>query len=730
MQHKVVGKALFLHKMMIFFDERTVMIGFLYTSFPIFHNANDWNFQKPLSLPFIKYIRCRASFVHAYKLVMAKKKKVAKKVVKKKQVSNTGWLVNKKAHLIFLFAVSFLLYANTFSHDYAQDDQIVIVDNMYTQDGIKGIPGILSKDTFYGFFKKDGKENLVAGGRYRPLTLVQFAIGKQIFGNNPAVGHIFNAIYYGLTIIVLYLVLALLFQQRFKPREATFIAFTASLIFAMHPIHVEAVANIKGRDETMALLLSLSALYLVVRSFLENNKPLAIWSGVLFFLGLMSKENTITFIAIIPFAFYFFTKADFGAVVKKMAPILVATVLFLAIRFAILPSGLGKESMELMNNPFLKIENGHWVLLSFAERLPIIFFTLGKYLELLFFPLTLTHDYYPRQIDIMTFGDWRASLSLIVYLAMGIYAIIGLKKKQPMAFAILFYLASLSIVSNIVFPVGTNMSERFAYMPSVGFALAIALLLHKLFGKSIVSAKVPTAWIATLTIIALLLGTKTFSRNFAWKDNFTLFSTDIQTSTKSAKLLNTMGGMYYDMAEAEQDPQKKLSYYKKSIGYLERTIQIHPTYRDAYVRLAAGCNKSQQYDKAIKYYKDLAKLYPDLEEVQKNIQITYREAGQYYGEQKGDLQKAFLYLNQAYQMDPTDISTIRLLGVAYGVSQQPIKAIEFFTKVTQIQPDNAGGWFDLGVAYMQAGDQAQGEAYIQKARAIDPQIDANRAANK
>ncbi len=658
---------------------------------------------------------------------MAKKKKIVKKTGTPRPTADGGWLMNKKMHLIFLFTISFLLYANTFSHDYTQDDQIVITDNMYTQQGFSGIPGILTKDTFYGFFKKEGKDNLVAGGRYRPFTLIQFAIGKQIFGNTPAVGHIFNAIYFGLTVILLYLVLLLLFRQRMKKEGASFIALTAAFIFAVHPVHVEAVANIKGRDEIMALLFSLTALYLVVKSYLEKKNSLALWGGLVFFLGLLSKENTITFLAIIPFAFYIFTKADLITIVKKMLPVIGATVLFLIIRFSILPGGLGKESMELMNNPFLKIEGGRWVVLTFAERLPIIFLTLGKYLQLLFFPMTLTHDYYPRQIDLVSFSDWRAILGLLCYLAMAAYALIGLRKRDSLAFAILFYLASLSIVSNIVFPVGTNMSERFVYMPSVGFALAIAILLYRLFDKKILKEKIPTPVVGILVLIGVLLGGKTVSRNMVWKDNFTLFSTDIETSTKSAKLLNTMGGMYYDMAEAEKNPAKKQDYYKKSVGYLERTIQIHPTYRDAYIRLAAGCNKSHQYEKAIQYYNHLAKLYPDLkEEVQNNIQITYREAGQYYGEQKNDLQKAFSYLQKAYQLKPEDVATIRLLGVAYGISGQAAKAIEFFTKVTELKPDDADGWFDLGIAYAQAGDKARGNALIQKARSMDPEIDARR----
>ena len=80
-----------------------------------------------------------------------------------------------------IMAFSFLIYANTLSHDYTQDDAIVIYDNMFTTQGVAGIPGILKYDTFYGFFKKEGKANLVAGGRYRPLTLVMYALEVQLF---------------------------------------------------------------------------------------------------------------------------------------------------------------------------------------------------------------------------------------------------------------------------------------------------------------------------------------------------------------------------------------------------------------------------------------------------------------------------------------------------------------------------------------------------------------------
>ena len=75
-----------------------------------------------------------------------------------------------------------LLYFQTVTFEYTQDDAIVISDNMFTTKGVSGIPGLLSHDTFYGYFKDENKTRLVSGGRYRPLTPVMFAIEYEIAG--------------------------------------------------------------------------------------------------------------------------------------------------------------------------------------------------------------------------------------------------------------------------------------------------------------------------------------------------------------------------------------------------------------------------------------------------------------------------------------------------------------------------------------------------------------------
>ena len=192
-----------------------------------------------------------------------KKNKVHIAIKNDPAVVNQNFLSpGKYQWIVFVFAC--LLYSNTITHDYTQDDAIVIYDNMFTQDGVSGISGLLSNDTFYGFFKKDGKANLVAGGRYRPLTPIMFAIEHQIFGNNSTIGHLLNILWYAFLCMMIYKLLVLMLNPIFENKKGFYIfALMAACLFAAHPLHTEVVANIKGRDEIMSMLGAVLALSLI-----------------------------------------------------------------------------------------------------------------------------------------------------------------------------------------------------------------------------------------------------------------------------------------------------------------------------------------------------------------------------------------------------------------------------------------------------------------------------------
>ena len=626
--------------------------------------------------------------------------------------------------------LAFVLYANTLGHQYALDDSIVIIDNDFTMEGVSGIGDIMRYDTFRGFFKVEGKDKLVSGGRYRPFSLVMFATGISLWGKAPFVNHLINILLYAGIGVMLYLLLMALLGKRKEYGYGWFIALATAVLFVAHPVHTECVANIKGRDEILALLGSIVAAYFILRSHQSakgSDTKYILYACIAFLIAIFSKENTITFLGVVPLMLFVFTKLDLGQAIVKTMPLLIPAALFIAVRTMVIGADFGGEPpKELMNNPYIKIVGNNYVPFSGGEKLATIFFTLLKYLQLQVVPHPLTHDYYPRHIDIMTFANWQVILSVIVHLGLLVYGVMMSLKKKLIGFGILYYIGTLFIVSNFIFPVGTNMAERFLFMPSVGFCFVIAVLLHQVFAKLNVEKKFSFAQyrvpLMAVGAVTLLFGVMTFVRNPVWYNNMSLFVTDADISVNSAKLQNSVGGELVTKSVEEKNETKRIAMVNKAVGHLNQAIKIHPNYKNAYLLLGNAHNYLKEYEKSISYYEHALSLDPNYADAQNNIGITYRSAGRYYGEEKNDLNKSLTYLLKAEQSIPNDIETIRLLGVVYGISGQTDKAISYFTKVTTLQPNAAAAWLNLGNAYGQAGDTQKAESFRQKAISIDPNV--------
>ena len=633
-----------------------------------------------------------------------------------------------------IFAVAFLLYANTLSHGFTLDDSIVINENMFTKKGVEGISGILSKDTFFGYFKVEGKAELVMGGRYRPLTLVLFALVYQLFGENPFVFHLLTVLLFATTCVVLYRTLLLLFRFRFGDDYSAILAWMAAALFVVHPIHVEVVANIKGCDEIVTLLGSLGALFFTLKFFDSQKLMWGLAAGVSFFLACLSKENAVTFLAVIPLALWFFrtenaasTQSPPAPIWKFLIPLVVAFVVFFVIRGSILhwPKLIGgKGPMELMNNPFLKIEGNKWVSWAFSERLATVFYTLLKYVQLLFVPHPLTHDYYPKQIEMMKFSNPGALLGLLFYTFLAWFALSGIRRRDPLRFGILFYLLTISIVSNIVFPVGTLMGDRFVFMPSVGFCLVVSALLLHFFGKNLQTT------LGVLGAVVVLFSLKTVTRNTDWASNEKLFFADVNTSTNSAKIHNACGGVLFDKAAKTKDLKEQAEISQRAITYLNKAIQIYPNYKDAYMSRGGCYYILKNYDAAVEDYRRALRFAEEDVRIKNFLALVLRDGAKYHGEQRKDVAKALAYLSESWQYNSSDPETARLLGVANGVQGKHPDAIMWFEKAAQMVPDNAALLVDLSMAYRAAGNMAKSEEAMRKALAINPKVLEERGGER
>lgn len=681
--------------------------------------------------------------------------------------------------LLVLTIFAFILYANTLNNDYALDDAIVVTNNQFTQKGTAGIPDIFKYDTFTGFWLTSYKgktaeqiqeeKKLVAGGRYRPLSLATFAAeveffgknikdanGKVIYKGNPFVSHLINIILYLLTTILLYMILKKLFPPANDRKWHLSFPMIVSLLFLAHPIHTEAVANIKGRDEIMTLLGSLGALWFTLK-YLDTKKAYnLILSSVSLFLGLLSKENAITFLAVIPVTVYYFTKHGLKKNFLASIPLFIAAGIFLLIRGSILGMGGGEKEIatEIMNNPFIHATG--------SEKLATIFFTLWMYVKLLFFPHPLTYDYYPNQIAIINWSNPGAFLPLLLYVAMGVYAVYGMiKKKDVFSYSIWFYLLPLSVVSNVFFPVGTFMNERFVFISSIGFCILIGWVIYTYIPKLIKNVQSSTYLITTIMVIILgLYSVKTISRNKAWESDLILFTTDVEVSVNSAKSNCSAGGKLIEEAQKPENKNNKAVHDEmclRAIGYLERSVEIYPEYVDA-LNLLGNAYYEYNFDvvKALHYYSLVLKNKPyhniaygnarivlqnvfgllnskstqntpeeiigachEITKVQPEFGEAYHLMGTLYGKYLNKIDSAYVYLEKANNCKfQKDAGFYRDLGVAYGMSGKFEDALKNFLKAIELDPDDSQTYYNAGVTYQQLGDIKSANYYISKSNEV------------
>jgi tetratricopeptide (TPR) repeat protein len=647
-------------------------------------------------------------------MAVAKEAKKTKKI----HVRNTLFGIPVTQMGPILAFLGTLLYLQTTTFEYTQDDAIVINDNMFTTAGVKGIAGLFKYDTFYGYFKDQSKTRLVSGGRYRPLTPAMFAIEYAIAGPNPWLSHFISAVCYGFLCWILFGFLLELLTPRLSGETALQVALFSTLIFALHPIHTEAVANIKGRDEIVAAMGAIGGLWLMLLSTHHSKANLMrALAALSFFLGLLAKENIITMLAVAPVTLWWYQKNTPVKWISNLWPVIIASFIFILLRGVVTGLDASEAPKELMNNPFLKVENNSYIPFTLEEKSATIVYTMGKYVQLLVFPYPLTHDYYPRHIEIQHWNKPLVILSIIFWLGLLYVVIKGWKARTWWAYGIIFYVCTMSITSNIVFPIGTNMSERFAFLPSIGFAIiagyAISLGLNSSNRKAV---------LGIAFALCLALGGWTLVRSRVWKDNSTLFTTDIKTSGRSAKLLNAVGGDLITRAEDEKDELIKKQMLTDAQGYLKRALEIHPNYKLGYLLLGNSYFHLGDLDQAIMYFRHVLKMDPNYAEGKRNLGVALRDQGKIQGEKNNNLAGAITLLQEAVQYLPNDYETYQLLGVAHGQAGDTQKAIEYFRKEIELAPKNATAHFNLGIALRQAGDAEGAAASFETAKTLDPNL--------
>ncbi|MFN0008916.1 MAG: hypothetical protein ACKVXR_13525 [Planctomycetota bacterium] len=575
-----------------------------------------------------------------------------------------------------------LLYVNTIPHDRALDDNIVITSNSFVQRGVAGVGDILFHDTFRGFLATLGAESELTGGRYRPLSLVTFALEQSLTGGDPHVAHAVNVLLYAITGLLL---LVLLERHFLAGRPLA--AFLVALLFVVHPIHTEVVANIKSRDEILALLFALGALKLHLDRLAQPkargaNARLA-GTIACFFLALLSKESALTFLAVVPLVLYTFRRMSANKAVLATMPFALTTLVYLTLRMGIV--GVGRPtSSEILNAPFLHATG--------AQKLATIVSVQLEYLRLLVWPNPLAADYAFAQIPYSSFGDARVWISLAIHGALLAAGLLLLPRRSVLAFAILYYVATVSIVSNLFVDIGALMGERFLYMPSLGFALAAGFGLERLAeGAAFLLPALRRALAACLAGSAILLASfQTVVRNRAWENDTVLGITDQDASAGSASANLRAGIGYLDLSSRAEGEEERKALLQRAVERMRRALEIHPTYNQAEFSLGAALCRLGDVAAAEEHWNRARERYPTfpaLVEYDSILARWHADEGARLGA-AGELAAARGHLEKSVRYGPGVASSWSMLGGAlHGLGEIPA-ARAAWQRAVQLDPSD------------------------------------------
>jgi tetratricopeptide (TPR) repeat protein len=159
---------------------------------------------------------------------------------------------------------------------------------------------------------------------------------------------------------------------------------------------------------------------------------------------------------------------------------------------------------------------------------------IGKYLWLLIWPGRLSCDYSYNQIPLFTWGDWKTLAAVAACAALAAVAIVCYRRSKPVFFCIAFFFAALAPTSNVAILIGTIMAERFLYLPSIGFAGCLVWAVYT------VCTRFPKAAPVVLALVAVAFAARTYTRNFDWFDDQSLWSSAAQACPASYKTHNSL----------------------------------------------------------------------------------------------------------------------------------------------------------------------------------------------
>jgi tetratricopeptide (TPR) repeat protein len=546
--------------------------------------------------------------------------------------SRAGW------HILLLLAATLVIYGNSLSNGFVSDDDFQVLSNPLIRD-VHNLPRLFTTNVWA--FAGTGMSNY-----YRPLHMIVYMAEYHLFNFDPFSWHVVNLGFHVAALIAAYFLLRALAGES--------LAFWASLWFALHPMHVEAVIWVAVVTDLLCGLALFTGMYCYHRARTGGNPLLFHALAVLaFFCGLLMKETALVFPALLLAYEFLYQRNSLLAILRGAArylPYAVAFGLYLALRL----HALGRFAPA-------KDTYRHWTPGELFFSVPALF---AQYVGKLLLPVNLNYYYVFDPVTSLTIP----SLAGFALLAGIVAAVFALRQAQPLlSFALAWFLITLAPVLNIP-NVGENVfTERYLYIPSLGFCLLGAWSWLRLRERAADPNLRRVADVA-LAVLFLFYAVQTIRRNPDWKDDLTLFTKTAEQSPNSATTLANLGYIHYVH------------------GHLDRSIEL--------------------YDRALELAPQRA--------------ITHNNLGNSLSD-KGQLQQAIEHLTKATELDKSYFSAWLNLGLVYAKEKEWSRAVECYDKGIAIKPDFPEALTARGLAFWALGQQQEAMASYRKALQFRPE---------
>lgn len=586
-----------------------------------------------------------------------------------------------------LVALSFAVYANALGNGFVSDDDFQVLGNKLITD-YRNIPRLLTSNVWA--FAEAETTNY-----YRPLFTLSYMALYYAFGYNAFAWHVANLLVHIAALLAGYGLLRALADEK--------LAFVAGLLFALHPVHVEAVVWVAVLTD-LACGLALFAGVLAYHRARQATKPWPFYAlaALCFALGLLMKETALVFPALLVAYDFFYRRESPLALLRGWARYLP----FAAVLAAYVPlrlHALGRFAPS--SGMHFQLTAGEMFL-----SVPVLF---AQYVGKLLAPVNL--NYYYVYEPVREFG-WRPLLAMLLMAGLALLAF-GLRSRQPLiAFSIAWFYLTLAPVLSIP-NVGENVfTERYLYIPSLAFCAIAAWgwwQLHHRFDRPAARRALRIG----LVMLLLFYAAVTLRRNPDWKDDITLFRRTAEQSPGSATIQMNLGYIYYlhgktDLAiehyrrSLALDDRRPLTHnnlgnaltqlgrYDEAIAHLRRAIELKPAYFGAWLNLGLVHAARKDWDEAIRCYRRAIELQPKFNEAWTAMGLSYWN--------QGNAAEAIAAYRRAVELQP-DYPEARInLASALSETGQPAEAIEHLHAALRSQPNGPHTsviHFNLGVNY-------------------------------